>query len=738
MFFLHETFMPRHTRARPFLGTMLIAIVALGGGGHAQDVVLPPIMVTAPSPITPGFQTGGRGDVPMGQLVIPEGTFAPLTFVPKNEIERSSSPAKTLGDMLADKPGISSSSFAPGAASRPVIRGLDNFRVRIQENGIGAQDVSTLGEDHAVPIDPLAADRVEVIRGPATLRYGSQAIGGVVSAENNRVPTFIPENGIAVRSTLGMASVDHGFQNGTQLDAGFGNAAIHADFFKKRADDYRIPFDVRVGSRVQLNSAHDSSGEALGGSYIFENGYAGIAYSHFQSLYQIPGIESSARFTRIDLNQDKVVSKGEIRPPASGIEAIRFWLGASNYKHNELGLDDDGMDGVRATFKNQQQEARVEAQHVPVPTALGVLNGAVGIQYGHRSIGTSGEAGGLLAPTQSNGAATYVFEELRFTDATKLQAAARIEKVRVGGVARDFPSDFLPAFVPDPADPTADPLFVDPADSKRVRHFTPMSASLGFWQKLPYDLIATINGQYVERAPEAPELFSRGAHDAPGTFEIGNPNLKMEVARSVEIGLKRATGPVRFDASAYYTKYSGFIFKRSTGIRCGDDFATCGIENELTQVVYSQRDATFRGAEFLGQVDIVPIGEGFAGISGQYDIVRATFDDGTNVPRIPPQRIGGGVFVRADGWFAQVGLLHAYAQNDVAPNETRTPGYNNLRAEVSYTKKLPKNAAGLSEVTVGIVGNNLLDDVIRNSVSFKKDEVLLLGRDVRGFVTAKF
>jgi iron complex outermembrane receptor protein len=158
----------------------------------------------------------------------------------------------------------------------------------------------------------------------------------------------------------------------------------------------------------------------------------------------------------------------------------------------------------------------------------------------------------------------------------------------------------------------------------------------------------------------------------------------------------------------------------------------------LAQVVYSQRDATFRGAELLGQIDVIPIGEGFAGIDGQYDIVRAKFDDGANVPRIPPQRIGGGVFVRADGWFARVGILHAYAQNDVGPNETRTPGYNLMKAEVSYTKKLPKNAAGLAELTIGLVANNLLDDVIRNSVSFKKDEVLLPGRDVRGFVTAKF
>ena len=197
-------------------------------------------------------------------------------------------------------------------------------------------------------------------------------------------------------------------------------------------------------------------------------------------------------------------------------------------------------------------------------------------------------------------------------------------------------------------------------------------------------------------------------------------------------------GPLRFEATGYYTRYTGFIYKRLTGTLCDDDFASCGSGDELRQIVYSQQNATFYGAELIGQYDALPIGNGFIGVEGQFDFVRAKFDDGTNVPRIPPYRLGGGVYLRADGWFARINLLHAFAHTQIAPFETDTPGWNDLRAEVSYTKTLDPAVYGASEVTLGLQGRNLLDDDIRNSASFKKDEILLPGRNVRLFLTARF
>ena len=276
--------------------------------------------------------------------------------------------------------------------------------------------------------------------------------------------------------------------------------------------------------------------------------------------------------------------------------------------------------------------------------------------------------------------------------------------------------------------------------AQRNLAFTPKSISIGLIQNLPYDLVASITAQRVERAPKPAELFSRGPHDATATFDIGNPNLSIEVANSVEVGLRRATGPLRFEATAYYTRFSGFIFRRLTGAMCDEDFASCGNPaGELNQAVYSQRDAIFRGGELSAQYDVAKVFSGVWGVEGQFDVVRATFTDGTNVPRITPMRVGGGAFYRDSNWLARVSLIHAFAQNDIAANETPTEGYNLLKAELSYTRKIADTQPGSPrEVTLGIAGNNLLNENIRNHVSYTKNEVLMPGASVRAFANVKF
>jgi len=238
---------------------------------------------------------------------------------------------------------------------------------------------------------------------------------------------------------------------------------------------------------------------------------------------------------------------------------------------------------------------------------------------------------------------------------------------------------------------------------------------------------------------KASELFSRGAHDAPGTFEIGNPNLKKETAKTIELGLRRQSGPWRFDASLYATRYEGFIYRRLTGIRCDEDFASCGTGTESTQVVYTQRNATFLGGELKTQYDFYQIGLHTFGIEGQYDIARARFSGNENVPRIPPQRLGGGLYWRGgEHWGAKVSLLLAFDQHRIAPEETPTAGYNLLNAELTYKTKLSGGPLGPVEVIAGVKGTNLLNETIRNAVSFRKDEVVAPGRGVRAFLSAKF
>ena len=714
---------------RTFVGVSLGMLLAGAATASAQTIQLPQITVTAPSPIQRSPAPDNAAGPLQGTLPIVTDQFATITVVPGSEIQRST--GGTIGEVLQSKPGITSSNFAPGAASRPIVRGLDNYRVRIQENGLATNDVSEIGEDHGVAIDPLAARQIEVIRGPATLRYGSQAIGGVVNADNNRIPTSIPQRGFAAEMKGAFNSVDTGREGAILLDAGKDNFAFHADAFGRGAEDYRIPGypylfppdpAPLVGGR-QPNSSMHADGQSVGGSYIFNGGFVGVAVSRFASFYRVPGIEAAETGTRIDLNQTKITSKGEFRPQSSAVDIVRFWLGSTDYKHQEL-ANENGFDGVQQTFTNRAQEGRVEIQLTPFDLRFASLTNALGTQGSLQRLtapGFAGDANGLFDPNRTTSIAAYMFNELKFNDAFKMQVAGRIEHVHVDGS------------VPD--------LFADPnAIILRNRDFTPKSGAIGFLHNLPWDLVASLTGQYVERAPRAPELLSRGVHEATGTFDIGNPNLNTEIANSVEVGLRRAKAPWRFEATAYYTKFTGFIFRRLTGQTCDDDFATCtpaGTGTELNQAIYTQRDALFRGGEFQAQFDLVPVGGGMFGIDGQYDIVRATFSDGSNVPRIPPQRYGGGAFWRSENWFARVGLLHADAQTDVAPNETTTAGYNLLKAAISYSGNL-KGTAGSTEITLGLTGDNLLNEDVRNAVSFKKDEVLLPGRTVRAFASLRF
>ncbi|HKA77004.1 MAG TPA: TonB-dependent receptor, partial [Pseudolabrys sp.] len=538
-------------------------------------------------------------------------------------------------------------------------------------------------------------------------------------------------------------SVDNGIDGAVLLDSGGGNIAVHADAFGRKADDYRVPSypylvppdpatvpnatqpDAFKGR--QPNSSLRSDGQSVGASYIFNEGFLGLAVVHSDALYHIPGIDGEDHSTHIDAHQTKLLTKGEWRAPNYAIDALRFWGGVTDYKHSEIGLADDtnpASVGIRQIFTNKEQEGRVEAQLVPFDLRFAALTTAVGVQGGHQELtAPSPDNAGLWDPNSNWRIAGYIFNEFKFSDTTKAQVAGRIERVELSGTGRNF--DAAGLMTSTPASPG----------------YTPKSVSVGLIQNLPWGLVGSVTAQYVERAPKPAELFSGGGHDATVTFDKGSPNLAIEAAESLEVGLRRATGPFRFEATAYYTRFKGFIFRRLTGNTCDADTGVCGPgAGDLNEAVYSQADAIFRGGEFQSQWDVLPLGDGQFGVEDQFDVVRATFTDGSNVPRIPPVRIGGGLYWRDAHWFARVKLLHAFAQNDVAPvAETPTAGYDDLRAELSYSWRPSKSPPdGLSEATIGITGTNLLNRDIRNSVSYSKDEVLLPGASVRLYATFKY
>src|SRR6266568_3560729 len=610
-----------------------LLLCAMADGALAQDAAapsastpLPEITVTAPSPIVrrravvpsrtpvrvartapgrnreraPEATPAPAAPAPQqGVLPIVTDQFATVTVVPNEEIRRQGT--AQLGDLLFSKPGITGSTFAPGAASRPIIRGLDVNRVGIVENGNNAGGASDLGEDHFVPVDPLATNQVEVIRGPAAMRYGSTSIGGVVSATNNRIPDALPtcaavpfqsyglpakaplanaqtSSCVNVETRTSVSSVDRGVDSGILLDAGGGNFAFHADAYGRKASDYSIPsypylFDqTRPVNGRQPNSAAQSDGASIGGSYFFQDGFIGAAVTQNDSLYRIPGIDGADHQTRIDGHQNKFSAKGEYHPHEAMIDAVRFWTSATDYHHNEIGLadpNDPSSVGIRQQFTNKEQEGRLEVQLMPFNARFAAVTTAFGLQAGHQELTAPSPDNpgtlfnGLWDPNNNTRVAGYVFNDFKFSEATKAQIAGRIEHVDLHGSTPDFPADFLPDGNPQTA-------------MARNPSYTPKSGSIGLIQNLPGDLVGSITAQYVERAPKPAELFSRGAHDATGTFDIGNPNLSIETAKSVEIGLRKATGSFRFEATAYYTRFDNFIYRRLTGVMCGGDFDSCG------------------------------------------------------------------------------------------------------------------------------------------------------------------
>ena len=543
-----------------FGGASWLLLCAMADGALAQDAAAPPastplpeITVTAPSPIVRRKQAPSRSPArvartapgqnrerppepqpapvavaaapQLGVLPVVTDQFATVTVVPNEELRRSGS--ATLGDLLFSKPGITGSSFAPGASSRPIIRGLDGNRVGIVENGTGGGGVSDLGEDHFVPIDPLATNQVEVVRGPAALRYGSTSIGGVVSATNNRIPEALPScpaapfqsYGLPVKAPLAdaqsapcvtvetrtaVSSVDRGVEGGILLDAGGGNFAVHADAYGRKAGDYSIPgypylFDqTRPVNGRQPNSAAQADGASVGGSYIFHGGFIGAAITQNDLLYRIPGIDGADHQTRIDAHQTKFSAKGEYRPDAAAIDAVGFWASATDYKHNEIGLADPAdfsSLGVRQTFTNKEQEGRVEVQMAPFNARFAAVTTAFGLQASHQQLTApspddpGSPLNGLWDPNKNTKVAGYVFNEFKFTDTTKAQIAGRIEHVDLSGT--------MPSFIPELFDLNTNPGDIGPPVARNL-NFTPKSASIGVIQNLPGQLVSS-----VHRATEA-------------------------------------------------------------------------------------------------------------------------------------------------------------------------------------------------------------------------------------------
>ncbi len=582
----------------------------------------------------------------------------------------------TLGDTLNGIPGVSATHFGPNA-SRPVIRGLDAERVRIMQNGVGVLDASSLSFDHAVTIDPLIIEQIDVVRGPAALLYGGSAVGGVVNAIDHRIPKE-KLDGIAGRleGSIGGANSQNNLAG--VVDVGTDAIVIHADAYTRKTSDLDID-GFAVSSRKSradgtarenkgklVNSSAKSEGGALGASFIFDNGYLGASYSGSRNNYGVVAEEA----VRIAMRSDRVDVATEFRELGSVIKRVKARMAYTDYQHQEL---EDGEIGT--TFKNEGVEGSVELGHAK----LGNLEGVLGLQFLNTHFEALGDEA-FVPGVNTQNKALYLYEELPI-DRLKLSFGGRVERTNVD--AKDNAK----------------------FGAGQKNQFSPVSAALGgLYSFNPHWSFAT-NLSHNERAPSYFELYANGAHLATGQFEVGNANFAKERSNGIDAQLRWKNGKNTFNVGAYYTRFKNFIGLLDTG--------ETDIDSGLPVAQFSTFAATFKGLEMDGRFAMTD----HLDFTVRGDYVHAkNRDNNDNLPRISPLRLGAGLRYQHDSLGARLDVLRAFAQNHTAENELKTDGYTDVSAMVSY--KLP-----VSKLNVELYakGKNLLNQEIREHASFLKD-----------------
>lgn len=608
--------------------------------------------------------------------------------VTRTEIMRSG--GTSLADVLGEVPGVTGSGFASGA-SRPVIRGFDANRVRILENGVGSFDVSDVGPDHGVPVDPLSAQKIEVVRGAATLRFGSQAIGGVVNAINNRIPLARVEKAVAGEFSASYATNADSPQGSALIDAGTGPLAFHADGFVRRTGDYAIP------GGLQPNSYFRGAGASFGSSYFFDDSRVGAAIIHYDSQYGLPGETSY-----IDMRQTKGVFGSSFTLEAGALKSLNFDGGYADYEHGEI---EPAGKAVLATFIDKEWDSRAEALF----SAVGPLSeAALGVQLQDKDFSALGTGGDYLFPTSTKNAAVFGFAEAPLGPDLRLQFGARVERVKVEGTP-------------------ASNVVTD-------RRFTPVSGSAGLIFDASENVDLGLTFATAARAPAHTELFARGPHDGPATFETGDPTLAMERANSVEGTIRVRAASAEIEGTVWGAKFNNYIFGRLTGRTC-DEGGNCAVGNgeDLKEMLYQQRDASYWGLEGKATLTLYEARAGTVAGLVIADYVRAKLEGAGNVPRTPPYHLSAGLAWNSERFDTSFLVRQVGRQTKVAFAETPTEGYVSLDAQATWRPFSEK-----PDIELSIVGRNLTDVTQRNAVSFNKDEVPLPGRDVRFLVRAAF
>ncbi|WP_354287627.1 TonB-dependent receptor [Stenotrophomonas sp. 2619] len=657
--------------------------------------------------------------------------------------------AGTLGDTVAKLPGVQSTFFGPGVG-RPIIRGQEGPRVAVLSNGMGNMDASTVSADHATSIEPFLADQIEVLKGPATLLFGSGAIGGAVNVVDGRIARDLPDRPLSGRAELRGNSVNDERSGMFRLDGVSGNVVLHVDGLVRNGDDFRIP-GYAVIDGLEDHSGHDhEDGDSdeprrgrldnssirtraggVGATWLGEGGYLGASASTYRTNYGIPNgahvhadddhghdhdhdhdhgdeEEGDEHDVRIDMVQNRFEAKGGIYNPVSFLKNINLRTAYTDYEHVEL---EAGTPSTR--FTNRGIEGRLEA----VQQQMGGWDGAFGLQFGNSDFGAKGEEA-FVPDTGTKNIGLFVLQEKQFGP-FKLELGGRHDQVKL-----------------------------DPTGDYRARKFdaTNLSAA-GIWTlNDAVDLRFGIDSS--ERAPTNEELYAAGAHIATRSLEIGDANLKTERGQRVELGIHTHSDRVDFSASIYQTRFKDFIYLAETGV----------VES-LPVRLWTQQDATFKGAEAEALFHL------FEGNAGDWDLrvfgdyVKAELDGSGSrnvdiavphgdhnhnysvelantgyLPRIAPGRVGADLRWSRDGWRASVGAVRYSSQKDVAQNEDPSKGYTLVDAHLAY--RWDRNDSNSYEIFLD--GSNLTNQEVRPHTSLLRDYSPLPGRGVAFGIRAFF
>ncbi len=609
----------------------------------------------------------------------------------------------TLGETLNGLPGVATTSYGP-MVGRPVIRGMDGDRIRLLQNGIGTLDASSLSYDHAVPQDPLSTSRIEILRGPAALMYGGNAIGGVVNTIDNRIP-MDPIDGVhgEVQGNYGGANSDR--DGAVQVEAGNGKFALHVDAFGRKTSELRIPGyahsrrqraadgpDAEQPRDRLPNSDGKDSGGAVGMSWTGDSGYAGLSYSGYDSEYGSVAEDS----VRLKMHQERFGLAGEIRDLEGPFKSIKGSFAYTDYQHKEV------VDGETGTiFKNRGYEARLEARHADI----GPVQGALGVQFGSTKFSALGSEA-LVPTTSTDSAALFALEEWAVNDRFKLSAGGRLDYTRLspsaGGNQRFTAAE--------------------------KRDFTSESFSLGGVYKLTSIWSLAANAAYTERAPTFYELYANGPHEATGQYLVGDGSLKKERAYSTDLALRFKDGPHSGSVGVFYSHFANYLSEANTGRFRNDDGdeVAADTDDALPEATYRAVPADFFGIEAQGRFRVLAQGGHTLdlNLSGDYTNARNS-DTGEPLPRIPPLRLSIGLDYNHGPWGAGVSATRAFAQHRKPDNDTQTAAYYSLDANAVYRFKMSG-----TQWQAYLRGTNLTNQTIRYATSVLRDVVPEAGRGV--------